>query len=65
MTWDDPHLRNILKSRFSIMRAKTHGSISEPSTSGSVNKHGQLLWQEHIPTACARVEALRLNTKLS
>ena len=29
------------------------------STTSKVNKHGQLLWQEHIPTACARVEALR------
>jgi hypothetical protein len=29
------------------------------STASKVNKHGQLLWQEHIPTACARVEALR------
>lgn len=41
------------------MKVKTHGLASEPSTSGSTSKHGQL-WQEHIPTACARVEALRL-----
>lgn len=62
MDWDDSHLKNILKcysrSRFTSGDDDKEFSAT-PSASSKVNKHGQLLWQEHIPTACARVEALR------
>jgi hypothetical protein len=62
MDWDDSQLKNILKcssrSRFSSGDDDKELSTT-PSASSKVNKHGQLLWQEHIPTACARVEALR------
>ncbi|XP_076307460.1 zinc finger SWIM domain-containing protein 5-like isoform X1 [Tachypleus tridentatus] len=52
LQWDDPHLKHIL----------AHDGVSqctEPSSSASFNCQGYPLWHEHIPTACARVEALR------
>ena len=62
MDWDDDQLKNILKC-YSRSRCTSGDDDKEfsatPSASSKVNKHGQLLWQEHIPTACARVEALR------
>jgi len=63
MDWDDIQLKNILKnvgvtSRLTSVEDNAEASALATTTS-KVNKHGQLLWQEHIPTACARVEALR------
>ena len=61
MNWDDVQLKNILKNvvvpTFAWSSFDDDDEVS--STTSKVNKHGQLLWQEHIPTACARVEALR------
>ena len=61
MDWEDLQLKNILKccSRSRFTSGDDKELPASPSTSSKVNKHGQLLWQEHIPTACARVEALR------
>ena len=61
MDWEDLQLKNILKccSRSRFTSGDEKELPASPSTSSKVNKHGQLLWQEHIPTACARVEALR------
>ena len=61
MDWEDSQLKNILKyqPRSRLASSDEKQLSSSPSASSKVNKHGQLLWQEHIPTACARVEALR------
>ena len=53
MSWSDPQLTKIM----------SNGSM-EPSADSAtapywVNEVGQMLWQEHIPTAAARVDALK------
>ncbi|XP_022255372.1 zinc finger SWIM domain-containing protein 5-like, partial [Limulus polyphemus] len=52
LQWDDLHLKHIIAHD-----GVTH--CTEPSSSASFNCQGYPLWHEHIPTACARVEALR------
>ena len=61
MDWEDNQLKKILKChpRSCFTSDDEKQLSSSPSACSKVNKHGQLLWQEHIPTACARVEALR------
>ena len=64
MDWKDFQLKNILKnvspsSRLSSVDDVIADAAATTTTTSKVNKHGQVLWQEHIPTACARVEALR------
>jgi len=52
LTWDNCHLKLIL----------AHDNLSgsnEPHSTNNINPVGQPLWHEHVPTACARVDALR------
>ncbi|EFX76311.1 hypothetical protein DAPPUDRAFT_306274 [Daphnia pulex] len=52
LTWDNSHLKLIL----------AHDNLSasnEPHSTNNINPQGQPLWHEHVPTACARVDALR------
>ncbi|XP_014663283.1 PREDICTED: zinc finger SWIM domain-containing protein 6-like [Priapulus caudatus] len=53
LQWTDPHLRHIMNSNCCNI-----GRIGA-SCSSAFNSQGQSLWHEHIPTACARVDALR------
>uniref|UniRef100_A0A4W3I3H6 Zinc finger, SWIM-type containing 5 n=1 Tax=Callorhinchus milii TaxID=7868 RepID=A0A4W3I3H6_CALMI len=50
--WQDSHLQRIISSDF-------YASPSYQSESLLFNSQGQPLWLEHVPTACARVDALR------
>ncbi|KAM3838945.1 zinc finger SWIM domain-containing protein 5 [Vipera latastei] len=52
--WQDSHLQRIISSDFYI-------SPSYPREGEGLlfNSQGQPLWLEHVPTACARVDALR------
>ncbi|XP_023225369.1 zinc finger SWIM domain-containing protein 4-like [Centruroides sculpturatus] len=52
LSWDDPHLKFILAN-------DSQTSSADLPLSGPFNSQGYPLWHEHIPTACARVEALR------
>ncbi|XP_036383769.1 zinc finger SWIM domain-containing protein 6-like [Megalops cyprinoides] len=52
--WRDPHLQRIISSDFFPSRCYTDG------TDGSLfDSRGWPMWHEHVPTACARVDALR------
>lgn len=55
LLWDDTHLRFILDNKSNMP------FVPPPSCSNSVlfTSKGYPLWNEPIPTACARVEALR------
>ncbi|RWS16826.1 zinc finger SWIM domain-containing protein 4-like protein [Dinothrombium tinctorium] len=50
LRWDDSHLRYILDNE---------KNIPIPTNSSYFNSQNYPLWNEEIPTACARVEALR------
>lgn len=52
--WQDSHLQRIISS--DIYRAPACQQESERLL---FNSQGQPLWLEHVPTACARVDALR------
>ncbi|XP_072430531.1 zinc finger SWIM domain-containing protein 5 isoform X1 [Chiloscyllium punctatum] len=52
--WQDSHLQRIISSDF-----YASPSYQRESESLLFNAHGQPLWLEHVPTACARVDALR------
>ncbi|CAH1776046.1 unnamed protein product [Owenia fusiformis] len=51
LSWQDPHLQLIL-----LEDCVYHEEMSDTS---QFDSQGLPLWQEHIPTACARVDALR------
>ncbi|GFR94922.1 zinc finger SWIM domain-containing protein 5 [Elysia marginata] len=51
LTWSDPHLKKILASD---MYWSTNRTPSE-----NFDHQGLPLWKEYVPTACARVDALR------
>ncbi|XP_039247425.2 zinc finger SWIM domain-containing protein 4-like [Styela clava] len=58
MRWDDVHLRRILddcKSSSESSRPK----FQNDQTQEFHDDEGKPLWHEYVPTACARVEALR------
>ncbi|XP_076814143.1 zinc finger SWIM domain-containing protein 5-like isoform X2 [Clavelina lepadiformis] len=60
LTWLDQHLNVILCGKNTKSSRITGEEISHHSGgSANFNSKGQPLWHEHIPTACARVEALR------
>ncbi|XP_077981379.1 zinc finger SWIM domain-containing protein 5-like [Glandiceps talaboti] len=50
LVWSNVHLQNILSDDY------YHG---HHSIHGKFDQHGQPLWTEHLPTACARVDALQ------
>ncbi|XP_059840093.1 zinc finger SWIM domain-containing protein 5 isoform X2 [Hypanus sabinus] len=52
--WQDSHLQRIISSDF-----YSSPSYQREGESLLFNSHGQPLWLEHVPTACARVDALR------
>ncbi|XP_050401843.2 zinc finger SWIM domain-containing protein 5 [Patella vulgata] len=52
LTWDNQHLQNILKSSYPSEDDSEHCQDLFDSS-------GLPLWHEHIPTACARVDALK------
>ncbi|XP_069794968.1 zinc finger SWIM domain-containing protein 5 [Narcine bancroftii] len=52
--WQDSHLQRIISSDF-----YASPSYQREGESLLFNTHGQPLWLEHVPTACARVDALR------
>ncbi|XP_073400527.1 zinc finger SWIM domain-containing protein 5 [Dendrobates tinctorius] len=52
--WQDSHLQRIISSDFYLSPA-----CQRDGESLLFNSQGQPLWLEHVPTACARVDALR------
>ncbi|XP_018116325.1 zinc finger SWIM domain-containing protein 5 isoform X2 [Xenopus laevis] len=52
--WQDSHLQRIISSDFYMSP-----SFQRDGESLLFNAQGQPLWLEHVPTACARVDALR------
>ncbi|XP_008107765.2 zinc finger SWIM domain-containing protein 5 isoform X1 [Anolis carolinensis] len=52
--WQDSHLQRIISSDFYISP-----SYQREGEGLLFNSQGQPLWLEHVPTACARVDALR------
>ena len=56
MSWSDPHLKRLLRGRNSDCRRvkSDHHREKEGDKEPESN-----LWHEHVPTACARVDALR------
>ncbi|XP_053325845.1 zinc finger SWIM domain-containing protein 5 [Spea bombifrons] len=52
--WQDSHLQRIISSDFYLSP-----SYQRDGESLLFNSQGQPLWLEHVPTACARVDALR------
>lgn len=52
--WQDSHLQRIISSDFYVSPA-----YQREGESLLFNSQGQPLWLEHVPTACARVDALR------
>lgn len=52
--WQDSHLQRIISSDFYLSP-----SCQRDGESLLFNSQGQPLWLEHVPTACARVDALR------
>ncbi|XP_018113820.1 zinc finger SWIM domain-containing protein 5 isoform X2 [Xenopus laevis] len=52
--WQDSHLQRIISSDFYLSP-----SFQRDGESLLFNAQGQPLWLEHVPTACARVDALR------
>uniref|UniRef100_A0A8D0GG82 Zinc finger SWIM-type containing 5 n=2 Tax=Sphenodon punctatus TaxID=8508 RepID=A0A8D0GG82_SPHPU len=52
--WQDSHLQRIISSDFYVSPA-----YQREGESLLFNAQGQPLWLEHVPTACARVDALR------
>ncbi|XP_029474705.1 zinc finger SWIM domain-containing protein 5 [Rhinatrema bivittatum] len=52
--WQDSHLQRIISSDFYMSP-----SYHREGESLLFNSQGQPLWLEHVPTACARVDALR------
>ncbi|XP_053549537.1 zinc finger SWIM domain-containing protein 5 [Bombina bombina] len=52
--WQDSHLQRIISSDFYLSP-----SYQRDGESLLFNAQGQPLWLEHVPTACARVDALR------
>ncbi|GFT99338.1 zinc finger SWIM domain-containing protein 5 [Nephila pilipes] len=52
LCWNDSHLKFILNN-------DSLNLSTETPVKGAFNSQGYPLWPEHIPTACARVEALR------
>jgi len=66
LKWDDPHLKFIIDgcSDQEMYDSKCRSSNFDASSSSSnklFDARGHPLWNEPIPTACARVEALRCN----
>ena len=52
--WQDSHLQRIISSGI-----YTAPACQRENERLLFNSHGQPLWLEHVPTACARVDALR------
>ncbi|XP_029395575.1 zinc finger SWIM domain-containing protein 5 isoform X2 [Mus pahari] len=52
--WQDSHLQRIISSDL-----YTAPACQRENERLLFNSHGQPLWLEHVPTACARVDALR------
>ncbi|KFV10195.1 Zinc finger SWIM domain-containing protein 5, partial [Pterocles gutturalis] len=52
--WQDSHLQRIISSDFYVSP-----SYQREGESLLFNSQGQPLWLKHVPTACARVDALR------
>ena len=55
MSWSDPQLKRLLRGRAGAASECRRGKQSE----GEAGGEAALLWHEHVPTACARVDALR------
>ncbi|OXB72696.1 UNVERIFIED_CONTAM: hypothetical protein H355_003628 [Colinus virginianus] len=52
--WQDSHLQHIISSDL-----YTNYCYHDDSENSLFDSHGWPLWHEHVPTACARVDALR------
>ena len=62
MTWSDPHLKRLLRGKNKNKNFDYPGVKGDSETGKTVEKLSEselVLWHEHIPTACARVDALR------
>lgn len=56
MSWSDPHLKRLLRGRnLDCRRVKSDHHREKESDKEAESS----LWHEHVPTACARVDALR------
>ena len=51
MNWQDPHLKRLIRGKTVDYCVKKGEKVEEDVDS--------LMWHEHVPTACARVDALR------
>ena len=56
MSWSDPHLKRLLRGRNSDCRRVKSDHHREKEGDKEAESS---LWHEHVPTACARVDALR------
>ena len=56
MSWSDPHLKRLLRGRNSDCRRVKGDHHREKEGDKEAESS---LWHEHVPTACARVDALR------
>uniref|UniRef100_A0A8B9VB95 SWIM-type domain-containing protein n=1 Tax=Anas zonorhyncha TaxID=75864 RepID=A0A8B9VB95_9AVES len=52
--WQDSHLQHIISSNL-----YTNYCYHDDTENSLFDSHGWPLWHEHVPTACARVDALR------
>ncbi|XP_028603803.1 zinc finger SWIM domain-containing protein 6 isoform X4 [Podarcis muralis] len=52
--WQDSHLQHIIRSDL-----YTNYCYHDDAENSLFDSHGWPLWHEHVPTACARVDALR------
>ncbi|XP_068011488.1 zinc finger SWIM domain-containing protein 6 isoform X2 [Melanerpes formicivorus] len=52
--WQDSHLQHIISSDL-----YTNYCCHDDTENSLFDSHGRPLWHEHVPTACARVDALR------
>ncbi|XP_033020494.1 zinc finger SWIM domain-containing protein 6 isoform X2 [Lacerta agilis] len=52
--WQDSHLQHIIRSDL-----YTNYCYHDDAETSLFDSHGWPLWHEHVPTACARVDALR------
>ena len=62
MSWTDPHLKRLIRGKTfdcsGLKGDRRSGSDAEKSLE-KMTESESVLWHEHIPTACARVDALR------
>ena len=71
MSWHDPHLKRLIRGKYNEVHTISSGCLKTDilRTPAAILDEGggdpaaavseTLMWHEHVPTACARVDALR------